>query len=77
MSAVNESIVEDAALTWFGELGYAIGHGPRLAPGERVAERDSFDDVALAGQLREAIILDFPDLFDPKAVEVARKRLGR
>ena len=30
-----------------------------------------------AGQLREAIILDFPDLFDPKAVEVARKRLGR
>lgn len=25
----------------------------------------------------EAIILDFPDLFDPKAVEVARERLGR
>lgn len=25
-----ESIVEDAALTWFGELGYAIGHGPLL-----------------------------------------------
>lgn len=22
-----ESIVEDATLTWFGELGYAIGHG--------------------------------------------------
>ena len=25
----------------------------------------------------EAIVLDDPDLFDPKAVEVARKRLGR
>ena len=25
-----ESIVEDAALTWFGGLGYAIGHGPHL-----------------------------------------------
>jgi len=25
------SIVEDAALTWFGEFGYAIGHGPHLS----------------------------------------------
>ena len=25
----------------------------------------------------EAIILDFPELFDEKAIEVARKRLGR
>ena len=41
MPALNESIVEDAALTWFGELGYAVGHGPQLAPGEPAAERDS------------------------------------
>ena len=32
--SLNESIVEDAALEWFGELGYAVGHGPQLAPGE-------------------------------------------
>ena len=32
--SLNESIVEDAALTWFGELGYAIGHGPHMATGE-------------------------------------------
>ena len=50
-----ESIVEDAALEWFGELGYAVGHGPHLAPGEPAAERDSFGDVVLAGRLREAI----------------------
>ena len=31
---LNESIVEDAAVTWFGELGYAFGHGPQLAPTE-------------------------------------------
>lgn len=55
MSTLNESIVEDAALTWFGELGYAIGHGPRLAPGEPAAERDSFGDVVLTGRLREAV----------------------
>ncbi|HEY5779991.1 MAG TPA: hypothetical protein VIT00_14710 [Terrimicrobiaceae bacterium] len=42
---LNESIVEDAALEWFGELGYAVGHGPQLAPGEPAAERDSFGEV--------------------------------
>ena len=45
--SLNESIVEDAALEWFGELGYAVGHGPHLAPGEPAAERDSFGEVAL------------------------------
>ena len=34
MSGLNESIVGDAALEWFGELGYALGHGPHLVPGE-------------------------------------------
>ena len=52
---MNESIVEDAALEWFGELGYAVGHGPHLAPGEPAAERDSFSEVVLVGRLREAI----------------------
>ena len=31
--SLNESIVEDAALEWFGELGYAVGHGPRAWDG--------------------------------------------
>jgi hypothetical protein len=31
--SLNESIVEDAALEWFGELGYAVGHGPQFARG--------------------------------------------
>ena len=53
--SLNESIVEDAALEWFRELGYAVGHGPQLAPGEPAAERDSFGEVVLAGRLREAI----------------------
>jgi type I restriction enzyme R subunit len=53
--SLNEAIVEDAALTWFGELGYAIGHGPHMAPGEPAAERASFGDVVLAGRVRKAI----------------------
>ena len=62
---LNESIVEDAALEWFGELGYAVGHGPLLAPGEPAAEREpersgdsrrqSFGELVLVGRLREAI----------------------
>jgi type I restriction enzyme R subunit len=53
--SLNESIVEDAALTWFGELGYAFANGPKIAPGELVAERDGFGDVVLVGRLRAAI----------------------
>ena len=63
--SLNESIVEDAALEWFplrqgyggqvGDLGYAVRHGPHLAPGEPAAERDSFGEVVLVGRLREAI----------------------
>ena len=53
--SLNESIVEDAALGWFGELGYEGGHGPPLAPGEPAAEWDSFSEVVLVGRLREAI----------------------
>ncbi len=40
--SLNEPIVEDVALTWFGELDYAIGYGPHIVPGELEAERNSF-----------------------------------
>ena len=45
MPILNESIVEEAALEWFGELGYAIGHGSQPTPGEPATERDSFAEV--------------------------------
>ena len=53
--SLNESIVEDAALEWFGKLGYEVGYGPHLAPGEPAAKRDGFGEVVLVGRLREAI----------------------
>lgn len=53
--SLNESIVEEAALTWFGEQGYSVVHGPQLAPGEPAAERDSFGEVVLVGRSGEAI----------------------
>ena len=53
--SLDEDIVEDAALERFRELGYAVGHGPQLAPGEPAAERDLFGGVAVVRRLREAI----------------------
>jgi hypothetical protein len=40
-----ESIVEDATLDWFAELGYTIAHGPDLAPGEGASERTTCGSV--------------------------------
>jgi type I site-specific restriction-modification system R (restriction) subunit len=73
--SLNESIVEDAALTWFGELGYAVGHGPHLAPGEPAAERDSFGEVVLVGRLREAVRRLNPAIPDEAREEALRKVL--
>ena len=36
-------------------MGYAVGHGPKMAPGEPGAERESFGEVVLVGRLREAL----------------------
>jgi len=52
---LTESMVEEAALGWFQELGYAVLPGSQLAPGDPSAERESFSDVLLVGRLREAI----------------------
>ncbi len=73
--SLNESIVEDAALEWFGELGYAVGHGPHLAPGEPAAERDSFGEVVLVGRLREAIRRLNPAIPEEAREEASRKVL--
>ena len=73
--SLNESHVEDAALEWFGELGYAVGHGPQLAPGEAAAERDSFGEVVMAGRLREAIRRLNPAIPEEAREEALRKVL--
>ncbi|MGC9450031.1 MAG: type I restriction endonuclease subunit R [Oceanipulchritudo sp.] len=71
----NESIIEDAALSWFEELGYQIGHGPHIAPGEPSAERDSFGDVVLEGRLRAAVQRINPTIPGDAREEAVRKVL--
>jgi type I restriction enzyme, R subunit len=73
--SLNESIVEDAALTWFGELEYAIEHAPHFAPGEIAAKRDSFADVVLVERLRDAIARLSPAVPSDAREEALRKTL--
>jgi type I restriction enzyme R subunit len=71
--SLNESLVEAAALEWFGELGYAVEHGPHLAPGEPSAERDSFGEVVLGGRVRSAIRRLNPAIPEEAREEALRK----
>src|SRR5437762_13961139 len=75
MSSLNESSVEEAALSWFTELGYAVAHAPHLAPGEIAAERTSFADALLLGRLRDAITQLNPAIPSDAREEALRKVL--
>ena len=72
--AVAESTVEDASLSWFAELGYAIVHGPEIAPGELFAERQTYSDVVLVKRLREALARINPHI-PQDAIEEAVRRV--
>lgn len=76
MSAFTESVVEEAALEWFGALGYAALAGPSLAPGEASAERRSYGDVVLEGRLRGALARLNPGV-TPEGIEEAYRKLTR
>ena len=71
-----ESIVEEATLGWFDELGYAIAHGPDLAPGEPAAGRASYGDVVLVDRLRSALARINPTIPSEAIEEAVRKVLG-
>ena len=75
VSRFTESVVEQATLSWFEELGYAVAHGPSIAPGEPEAERNSFGDVVLVGRLRDAIDRLNPDIPAEAREEAFRKVL--
>jgi type I restriction enzyme, R subunit len=76
MAAFTESVVEEAALGWLGELGYTVLHGPAIAAGEVAAERcdPNYRDVILEHRLQEALARLNYDL-PPEAVEDAYRKL--
>lgn len=42
-----ESVVEEAALQWFAEIDYNIGHGPDLESGGMIEARPTLQDMIL------------------------------
>ncbi len=73
MSILNESEVEDAALAWLAGLGYAVLHGPDIAPEGPAPERLSYDQVLLTARLRQALHRLNPHLLSETLDEVLRK----
>ena len=71
-----ESVVEEAALEWFGALGYQVVFGPTIAPGEPAAERTTYEQVLLEGRLREALRRLNPAV-PAEAIDEAFRKLTR
>jgi len=76
-SGFTESVVEEAALDWLRGLGYAVLHGPEVAPGEPLAERDGYGEVVLRRRLREAIARLNPRMPAAARDEASRKLTRR
>lgn len=52
--ALNESTVEEAALTWLKAIGWRIAHGPDIAPDTLAALRDALLPKLISGELQVA-----------------------
>jgi type I restriction enzyme, R subunit len=72
---LSELTVEEAALSWFQQLGYNTVPGLELAPGEPAEERASFGDVILTGRMRNAIAGLNPAILGDARDEALRKVL--
>jgi type I restriction enzyme R subunit len=72
-SSLAESVVEEATLDWFKELGYSVLFGPDIAPDEPAAERATFGDVVLVERLRAALARVNPTIPADALEEVVRK----
>ena len=73
--SLNESIVEEAALEWFGELGYSCLGAEALTPALSHGERESYSEVVLVGRLREAIRRLNPGIPEEAREDALRKVL--
>ena len=70
---MNENELEQAALSWFEELGYETAHGPDLSPGGDAPERATTDDVVLEGRFRKALAILNPTTPADALDEVVRR----
>jgi type I site-specific restriction-modification system R (restriction) subunit len=76
VSALTESIVQSAALTWLESLGWTMKHGPEIASGELMAERGNFGQVVLTQRLRGVLVRHNP-MLPSEALEDALRNKPR
>lgn len=74
MAKLTENHIEEATLGWLSGLGWAVAHGPDMAPEGKAPERASYSDVLLIGRLRDAVTRINPQL-PPDAVEDVLRRV--
>ena len=73
VSVLTEGEVEEAALAYLEELGYAVVHGPDIGPEGKEPERGSHDEVLLTERLRTALVRLNPHLPAETLEDVLRK----
>ena len=76
MTALTESDVEEATLTWLRDLRWAVAHGPDINRDGPSAERDAYGQVVLERRLGDALARLNPEL-PFAAQEDAFRRLTR
>jgi type I restriction enzyme R subunit len=76
MTALNESLVEEATLDYLRQLGYSTAFGPEIAPDGEFSERSSYEQVYLHNRLREAATQINPQA-GASLIDEAIKRLLR
>jgi type I restriction enzyme R subunit len=72
---IHESVVEEAALGYFRELGYETKFGPDIAPDGKEKERENWNDVVLVDRLKEAVDRINPHLTADAREDAFRKVL--
>ncbi|HTN99125.1 MAG TPA: type I restriction endonuclease subunit R, partial [Microthrixaceae bacterium] len=76
MSPLAEAGLEDLVLEDLADLGWTTVHGPDIAPGEQIAERNDYRETVLGPQLREALVRLNPGL-PADAIDEAAKTVLR
>jgi len=72
-SRFSESAVEEAALAWLSELGYATANGNDIGPDGANTERASHGEVLLAARVSAAVRKLNPDLSEDTRTQVLAK----
>lgn len=71
---MTEDQLEREALGWLADVGYAVAHGPDIAPDGPSPERANYREVDLAGRLR-AVIARLNPAIPPQARDDALKQV--